>query len=201
MIINNDDKNLNKCEIIQSVYIGDMKIVLGVNENESLPYLICCSNDNNILNIDEFTDVVVTDDYLEAMQEFIKRIESQIEAVKKEQLQLKTDVKVFTSEHYVPIRHEDNIAGQVVVLDISKNRYEYRTAAYQLVYAEKGFGTDGNRRGRAVFGTELATGKKYKWYREDFIGILKSVCIPEWAEKCLNDIKKEKQQRRNNNVR
>ena len=53
-------------------------------------------------------------------------------------------------------------------------------------------------RGRAVFGTCLATGEQARWERYDVLGEIKPECMPDWAKEALAKIKaqeKEKKQK------
>lgn len=90
-----------------------------------------------------------------------------------------------------------NIVGKVVVINSEPKRYEYQHPAYQLVLADGGNGAIGGR-GRAVFGTCLATGKQARWERYDVLGEIKPECMPDWAKEALAKIKaqeKEKKQK------
>mgnify|MGYP003252939903 FL=1 len=81
-----------------------------------------------------------------------------------------------------------NIVGKVVVINSEPKRYEYQHPAYQLVLADGGNGAIGGR-GRAVFGTCLATGEQARWERYDVLGEIKPECMPDWAKEALAKIK------------
>ena len=90
-----------------------------------------------------------------------------------------------------------NIMDKVVVINTEPKRYESQHPAYQLKLADGGHGAIGGR-GRAVFGTCLATGERARWERYDVLGEIKPEYMPDWAKEALVKIKqqeKEKNQR------
>ena len=124
-------------------------------------------------------------------------MQAQIEVVKEEQSRFDFDMTPFTTEDCIPDNRNESIVGKVVVINAELNRYEYQHPAYQLVLADGGNGAIGGR-GRAVFGTCLATGEQARWERYDVLGEIKPECMPDWAKEALAKIKaqeKEKKQK------
>ena len=142
---------------------------------------------------------VASDDYLEAMQIFVDRVQSQIDRTKAELCQIPFDKTVFTKEHCIPDDGMRNIVGKVVVINSEPKRYEYQHPAYQLVLADGGNGAIGGR-GRAVFGTCLATGEQARWERYDVLGEIKPECMPDWAKEALAKIKAQEKKRKSRKV-
>lgn len=179
-----EKRKLGDYEIIQSIYIGDKEVVFGVEKKDPYPFMVCCCDYHNPLSAAWPTEGVASDDYLEAMQIFVDRVQSQIDRTKAELAKFPFDKTVFTKEHCIPDDGMRNIVGKVIVINSEPKRYEYQHPAYQLVLADGGNGAIGGR-GRAVFGTCLATGEQARWERYDVLGEIKPECMPDWAKKAL----------------
>ena len=86
-----------------------------------------------------------------------------------------------------------SIENNVVAIRADCLRPEYRTADKQLVLITGGFGSHANSRGRAVYTTNLYSGKESRWNREDILGIVKPEYMPDWAKERLKQIQAERQ--------
>ena len=194
---NEEKRMLGDYEVRQSIHIGKKEVVFGVNEADQYPFMVCYCTYDNPLTAAWVTEAVGSDDYLEAMQIFIDRVQAQIEAVKEEQSRFDFDMTPFTADDCIPDNQSESIVGKVVVINTEINRYEYRHSAYQLVLVDGGHGATGGR-GQAVFGTCLADGERARWERYDVLGEIKPERTPDWAKEALTKIKaqeKEKKQR------
>ena len=112
-----EKRKLGDYEIIQSIYIGDKEVVFGVNKKDPYPFMVCCCDYHNPLSAAWPTEGIASDDYLEAMQIFVDRVQSQIDRTKAELAKFSFDKTVFTKEHCI---HDDgmrNIVGKVVVIN------------------------------------------------------------------------------------
>ena len=144
------------------------------------------------------TEGIASDDYLEAMQIFVDRVQLQIDRTKEELAKFSFDKTVFTKENCIPDDGMRNIVGKVVVINSEPKRYEYQHPVYQLVLADGGNGAIGGR-GRAVFGTCLATGEQARWERYDVLGEIKPECMPDWAKEALAKIKAQEKEKKQKN--
>ena len=79
-----EKRKLGDYEIIQSIYIGDKEVVFGVNKKDPYPFMVCCYDYHNPLSAAWPTEGIASDDYLEAMQIFVDRVQSQIDRTKAE---------------------------------------------------------------------------------------------------------------------
>ena len=193
-----EKRTIGSYEVTQSIHIGKKEVVFGVNEKEKYPFLVCYCTYDNPLSAAWATDAVGSDDYLEAMQIFMERVQEQVGGVRAEQEQFKLDMKPFTIDDCIPDDKSGCIVGKVVVIKAEVNRYEYRHSAYQLVLVDGGHGAMGGR-GQAVFGTCLADGKRARWERFDVLGEIKPECMPDWAKKALAKIKAQEKEKRQRN--
>ena len=138
-----EKRKLGDYEIIQSIYIGDKEVVFGVDKKDQYPFMVCCCDYHNPLSAAWPTEGVASDDYLEAMQIFVDRVQSQIDRTKEELAKFPFDKTVFTKEHCIPDDGMRNIVGKVVIINSEPKRYEYQHPAYQLVLADGGNGAIG----------------------------------------------------------
>ena len=185
-------------EVEQSIFIGEKEVLFGVSKKEEYPFMVCYCDYNNPLSAPWYTEAVGTDDYLEAMEIFTERVQSQIDRTRAELSKFPFDKAVFTKEHCIPDDHKSNIVGKVVVLNAEPKRYEYQHPAYQLILAEGGNGATGGR-GQAVFGTCLADAKRARWERYDVLGVIKPEKMPDWAKEAVAKIKKQEKAKKPNN--
>lgn len=187
---NEEKRMLGGYEVKQSIHIGNKEVVFGVNEADKYPFMVCYCTYDNPLSAVWPTEGVGTDDYLEAMQIFVDRVQGQIELIKEEHSRFDFDMTPFAPEDCIPGNQNENIVGKVVVINAELNRYEYQHSAYQLVLVDGGNGATGGR-GQAVFGTCLADGKRARWERCDVLGVIKPEKMPGWAKEAVAEIRKQ----------
>ena len=111
-----EKRMLGNYEVTQSIYVGDKEVVLAVDKKEQYPFLVCYCDYHNPLSAAWATEGVASDDYLEAMEIFTERVQSQIDRTRAELSKFPFDKAVFTKEHCIPDDHKSNIVGKVVVL-------------------------------------------------------------------------------------
>lgn len=186
-------------EVQREILIGKVEVLFGIDETKSeSPYMVCYCTRNNSLGVEQFYGAAIGEDYLEAMNDFISRVQQELNELKAERASFKTPMSPFTKEQCQPIKDEMRIDNQVVVIRPERLRPEYRTANHQLVLALSGFGTHAYSRGRAVYALNLYTGEELCWNREDILGIIKPEHMPVWAKETLNQHQADQQNRQNN---
>ena len=176
-------------KVLYNIHIGDREVLFGENQGSTdMRYMVCFCDWNNPLGIENFTDAAGSNDYLEMMTEFNDRVRSQIEAVKSERDKITVPLEPFTLELCDQIKSDTELENTVAVIKAESLRPEYRTQDKQLVFVTGGFGARSNARGRAVYTTNLYSGKNSRWNREDILGVLSSEQMPEWAKKRFSEI-------------
>ena len=70
-----EKRKLGDYEIVQSIYIGDKEVVFGVDKKDTHPFMVCYCDYHNPLSAAWPTEGVASDDYLEAMQIFVDRVQ------------------------------------------------------------------------------------------------------------------------------
>ena len=195
MQMEDEKRMIGDYEVVQSIQIGKKEVVFGVNEAVKYPFMVCDCTYNNPLSAAWPTEGVGSDDYLEAMQIFIDRVQAQIELVKEEQSRFSFDMTPFTAADCLSDSRDENMVDKVVVIRAEVNRYEYRHSAYQLILVEGGNGATGGR-GQAVYGTCLADGERARWNRCDVLGEIKSERMPDWAKEALAKIQTQEKEKK-----
>lgn len=186
-----DKRMIGSYEVIHSIFIGEKEVVFGINEENKCPFRVCNCTYDNPLSVAWMSKSVEFDDYLEAMQAFIDRVQEQIMAMKAEHERFNFGMTPFTINDCIPDDREKSIVGKVVVIRAEANRYEYRHSVYQLVLATGGNGAKGGR-GQAVFGVCLADNSRSRWERHDIIGEIRPEKMPDWAKEALAKIQEQK---------
>ena len=188
--MDNKNRKINNHRVVHSIHIGRKEVVFGIDEKDTYPFLVCDCTYDNPLSAAFVNSAFCSEDYLEAMQTFIDRVQEQIMAVKAEHGQFQFDMTPFTIDDCIPDDRGKSIVGRVVVIKAEVNRYEYRHSAYQLVLATGGNGAKGGR-GQAVFGTCLADGRRARWERHDVLGEIRPEKMPDWAKEALVQIQEQ----------
>lgn len=186
----NKKRMIGSYEVRHSIFIGDKEVVFGINEENKCLFRVCNCTYDNPLSVAWMSKSVDFDDYLEAMQAFIDRVQEQIKDMKAEHEQFQFDMTPFTIDDCIPDERDKNIVGKVVVIRAEANRYEYRHSVYQLVLVTGGNGAIGGR-GRAVFGTCLADNSHSRWDRCDVLGQIRPEKMPDWAKEALAQIREQ----------
>lgn len=183
-------------EVYQAISIGKVEVLLGIDEtNVESPYMVCYCTRNNSLGVEQFYGAEAGADYLEAMNDFISRVQWELDELKEERANAKMSLSPLTPAQCQPIREDMQIENQVVVIRPERLRPEYRTVDNQLVLALGGFGTYAYSRGRAVYALNLYTGEEHRWNREDIMGLIKPEHMPGWAKEKLEQHQNASQQK------
>lgn len=181
-----------KYEVKHSIHIGNKEIVFAEDKNadDGMNWFVGNYTSNAIIG--EYADCQINDDYIEAMQEFTGRVNTQLEAMKSEIAQSKFNTPVFTAEHCHPNDYGQSIDGKIVAIKASILRPEYRRGNVQLVLVDGGNGSRANPGGNAVFCYHLNDGRHTRFERYDVQGEVKSEYLPQWAKDKAAAIQLEK---------
>ncbi len=186
-------------EIIQAIYVGNQEIVMGEDTKavDKPMYMVAYCQTNEIFQ--QYTDVMGSNDYLEVVELFGQRIAEQAQRGLEEQNKAKAqgiDDSPIMPIECTPISYEDDLREKVIVIKPDILRREYRRATCQLKLCTGGFGASPNSRGRAVFCTDLYTGRKTRFDRQDILGTMDRANLPQWAVECLNKVEQEQKMQR-----
>ena len=179
-----DEKRMaHDYEITQAIHIGDKEVVFGVDDKNEfdLKYLCAYYQSNDIIG--QYSECLVSTDYVEIMKLFASRIAEQCDKVRAEQEKVTVPLEMITPEQCIPDNYKKSIEGKAIVIRPDVLRHEYQTADRQLWLCTGGFGAAANSRGSACFCTNLYSGKESRWERRDVMGEMK--VLPDWAKERL----------------
>jgi hypothetical protein len=188
-------------EVKHAIHIGDREIVFAEDKKEETGMCFFVSDhiENDIFG--KYENCEVSDDFLEAMQEFTNRVNKQIETMKSEINKNNIPRDIFTAEHCYPNDYTKSIDGKVVAIKAEIFRPEYKRGDVQLVLVSGGNGAKANPNGNAVFCYHLNNGKHTRFERYDVQGEVKPECMPEWAKERLTAVKAQIDAERNKSAK
>ncbi len=130
------------------------------------------------LGLEEYAVVFADRDYLKAMREFTRRINSALDGLDLSRVYRGSPLVDFRleAEDCVPGGMDADLRGKVVAIKSEVLSPEYRSGSYQLMLAEGGFGCAPNARGQSVFCKELYSGESVRWARADILGVVDESC-------------------------
>ena len=106
-------------EIIQAVQIGDREVVLGENPQDETGMKYMCAFCRQNALFAEYSEVMASDDFPEIVELFGQRIAEQAQKthieLNKPRIQ-GIDDHPITAEGCIPISHEDDLHGKIVVI-------------------------------------------------------------------------------------
>ena len=146
-----------------------------------------------------YNEVIVSDDYCEAVKLFASRLSKQAEETRAEVFSPKfqgIDMTPLSSTDCTPISHDDDLHGKIVVIRPDVLRREYQLATRQLKLCIGGFGASPHSRGSACFCVDLYSGDSSRFERRDILGTLEPEQLPQWAKLGLEQYQREHAEKR-----
>ena len=184
-------------EVLFTMYVGSREVVMLFDPKSSeTPYMVGYCESNPDIGTEHLLEVVGSDDYLEAVDEFLCRVQSQVAQVRTDRERTNEPQEVLGQKHCLLGGMEKNLNGCVVVLRPGTLRPEYRNAANQLIYVTGGFGAAPNSRGSAMFGNNVFSGENAKCRRHDIIGVLDPAKAPDWVKPSIDAIHAQQSEKR-----
>ncbi|GHV11321.1 hypothetical protein FACS1894219_02280 [Clostridia bacterium] len=166
---------------LNSFNISGRVVILAEKEGADEPYLVCEGRWDNPLGVTEYYNAIVTDDYLEAVGEFMRRETGLLEFLNHERTRSGMPFQTLTAEDCVPGGLDENIEGKVIIIKPEALSREFRSAEYMLKICRGGNGSRPEARGNAVFCENLYDGKQSRFERYDVLGVANLDRLPEWA--------------------
>lgn len=180
--MSSENRKAGNYNIVNSIHIGDKKIVLGVDmKNSEKQYYMVADYERNDL-FERYNNVIVGDNFLEIAEIYSDRLKEQVEKTKENEKDMPKGI--ITGDMCDSITDED-LEGKIIVIDFNMLRPEYRTEAHQIVRCTGGNGASPTARGLAVFCDYLYDNNNTRFERYDVLGILKKEYYPEWLTKRL----------------
>lgn len=177
-----DARMADNYRIINSFHIGDKEIVLGIDmkDSDGNYYMVADYEKNELF--EQYSNACVGNDFIEIAEIYSNRLKEQIDKLKTAEKDCPKTM--ITSDMCDSITDRD-LEGEIIVIDHTLLRPEYRTETHQIVRCTGGNGARVDARGSAVFCDYLYKDKHTRFERYDVLGILKKEHYPEWLTKRL----------------
>jgi len=170
-------------EVKFAMHVGDREVLMLLDQkSEDMPYIVGYCTTIPDFGLEQMSETVGGNDYLEAVEEFLNRAQGQVESVRSSRALSDEPQEVLGPEHCLPDGMKHSLQGAVVVIKPDVLRPEYRNAANQLVLVGFGFGASPNARGQAIFGNTVFTGEKSNWRRHEVLGVLDPSKAPDFVK-------------------
>lgn len=180
--------------IEQMLRFGKKHFVLGFDDRAEEKYLLAERHTNAFGY--EYTEAVVSNDYLEIVEELTIRMREELECVREERAKRQSDGVPFGPEACCAESSKMNFENQILILNPTFLAPEYRTKEDQMVLAISGFGCTPGRRSHKIYCQSLCDGEKFYIRGYDVLGVLDSQNVPEWAANKANVIRQKERKAR-----
>jgi hypothetical protein len=185
---NTKKRNIEGYEEKYNIRIAGKEIVFAVNQKADMPYLVCDISWDNPLNLETRRNGAVSSDYVEALREFLKRVDTLAQKIEADREASGIPQQVMTADDCIPGSARAFWEGEVLIVRPERLAPEYRDAAHQLVYCTGGFGANPDASGTKVYIKELLSGKEYYYNRSRIAGIADPEKMPKWATEKLAEL-------------
>lgn len=190
-----DKRMIENYEVQTAIHIGGKEIIFAEDPAATIPYLTCNCSWNNPFGVDQYSEAVISDDYLEIMGEFLRRVTTEVQNIAGIRAERGITSTPLTVADCISGSDRDDYTNQLIVIKPENIAASARTADNQLLLATGGNGCNPESRGTAVFTTNLFTGKDARWNRQDIAGIIKPESTPKWAKEKMSDLNRDKNEK------
>ena len=190
VVLNNNGNDItvnpDDYTVMHEQQINGRQITISENSQAEHRYMVCRYRWDNILGMKENEETAITNDYLEALDKYLKDVHYYVRCAissrENEKAMHGVEHVKLTEKDCIPNSLDEELEGRVVIIKPEVLSPEFRVGNHQLKIVEGGFGASPNSRGRAVFCTDLYSGKKTRFERYDIAGIADPEKLPEWAK-------------------
>ena len=184
-------RKISDYEELYAVRLGGGEVILAENPNADARYMVCDCSWDNPFGAEVYTNALGSEDYLEMMKEFTKRLAARVAVLETERETRGIPLQPLTAAN-CRLAGETDLNGRVVVIKLEKLAPEYRTIDYQWALCTGGFGASANSRGRTVYCKNLISGKTEGYTRSDIVGTISTNRLPTWARVNLDALQQSK---------
>jgi hypothetical protein len=183
-----DNRIIDGYAVLHTIWIDGAEQIVAEKDHQ---YRLYRGERVSGLGIEEYTVVFEDRDYLKAMREFTRRINSALDGLDLSRVYRGSPLMDFrlNLEDCVSGGMANDLRGKVVAIKAEILSPEYRAGSYQLMLAEGGFGCSPNARGQSVFCKELYSGESARWGRTDILGVVDESLLPTWAKEKLSRLR------------
>jgi hypothetical protein len=178
-LIRQDKRFIGDYEVKHSICLDGKEIVFAENVNKNGSYMVCNVISNDPLGTEELTGVQYSD-YLYAMREFAKRVESSVEIISNDQLKARLPLNKLTKAECLPDKINTIQKNKLIIIKADALAPEHRHMEHQLVLCIGGLDSK-QVDNMMVSVKELRSGKEIHYKRDDIEGLADLSKIPKWA--------------------
>lgn len=182
----NDKFSIDGYKEINKVQINHRLMILAEDSEIENRYMVGEYTRDNPFGIWVNEWAGVTNDYIEALSEFTKRVQHNINCITTErglrQRMSGVEGVILTAADCLSNGLNENIEDKLIIIKADVLSAEYRRSDYQLKIATGGFGCSPTARGNAVFCKDLYSGNESRFERSDVLGVADISRLPEWAK-------------------
>jgi hypothetical protein len=175
--------NIEGYEERTTIQLAGRAVVLAENPVADKPYMVCKCRWDNPISFNEYYDVMVTADYLNAVKLFVNYQSELLEQLTDERQRFGLPFQTLTSANCIPNSMNESLEDKLIIIKPEALTPEYRSAEYQLKICTGGFGASPNSRGNAVFCKDFYSGKQSRFERWDVAGVADIQTLPAWVDK------------------
>jgi len=188
-----DKRNIHGYEEKFSVHLAKREVIFAENPNDEARYLVCYIKRDNPLNLDEYYNDEIFNDYVDAMRGFSNRLDALVTELETERSTFGLSPNPLTAADCLPDSRNVDWENQLIIVKAEILSPEYQSAEHQLAICTGGFGSQPNASGRAVYVEELNSGNKYRYDRHKIEGVADPTKLPAWAVKKFAQYKASKE--------
>lgn len=166
-------------QVRQDMTVADKHYILAESKNKKDTYIVIdlLSRDN----CEIYNNIAVTNDYLQALDEWNSRIQTAIKSCK-EMRERNADSDIIKADEVEKLSTDTDINNKIIVIRESALKPEYRYPNKQIYLCAGGYGADNSSFGNSVICINLFSGEISRFSRSDILGILKQENTPEWVK-------------------
>lgn len=165
-------------QIKQDMSVADKHYILAESKNKKDTYIVI-----DLLlrdNCEIYNNIAVTNDYLQALDEWNSRIQTAIKSCKEMRERNASDI--IKADEVEKLSTDTDINNKIIVIRESALKPEYRYPNKQIYLCAGGYGADNASFGNSVICINLFSGEISRFSRSDILGILKQENTPDWVK-------------------
>ncbi len=186
-----ETRKISDYTVLHAFPIGKTEIIIADNPDAACGERFLLTNASFDGLFERYEKSVVSDNYLEIVENFSERIKAKVKELSAEISKLDFDLTPLTLRDCKHISYDEPIKDMVVVIKQDVFKPEHQNIIHQLQLCTGGFGSYAKSRGSACFCTNLYTGKEARYERQDVLGVIEKENLPEWAKKGLKNAEKQ----------
>lgn len=175
-----DIRKIEEYEVTNSFKIANKELVMGedMKNKDGNHYMTCYVGNNGFFEY--YDEAVVSNNYLEIVEEFANRVKSEVSRVSELMKAENQPLNLITADMCSRDCFAENLEDKILVVKADVLLPEYRTDTHQIIRCTGGNGANPNAMGNAVFCYQPFNKSDHRFERYEILGELKPEFYPEW---------------------